>query len=410
MNTNDGTTILIVEDSALLALARKEALTAAGYTVVTANTGKRAVELVMSGAAIDLILMDVDLGKGMDGPEAAERIIATRDIPVLFLSSHTEKEIIEKTERVSSYGYVVKDSSDIVLVASIRMAFRLHAEKLRVQARQKEIEEINRELKESIAERRRAEEMLVRQSDFRERVFNSIDARMAVVGPEGVITEVNDAWRRFAVENGGGDESAWGKGANYFRTCRSDARDTALAEEAFEGLRQVQSGALPFFMMEYPCHPPRAKRWYVMRVMPLKGRPGTALVSHTDITAMVEGRMALESSERLLSLSQSIANVGSWELDVPAGRIRWTDETYRIFGHGPQAFEPTYSRFLDLVHPDDRAAVDAAYTGSLNDGSEGYEIEHRLIHAASGEVRYAREKCIHARDAGGTVIRSTGIV
>ena len=261
MTAQAHSTILLVEDNAFLAMSGKETLVKAGYNVLTAREGKRAVELAESGTAIDLILMDVDLGDGMDGTEAAERIIRQRDIPVLFLSSHTEKEIIEKTERVSSYGYVVKDSSEVVLLASIKMAFKLHAEKLRVQARQEEIEQINRELEESIAERRRAEEMLVRQSDFRERVFNSIDARMAVVMPDGTISEVNDAWRRYAVESGAGDESTWGKGANYFRQCKPESGDTTLAEEAYEGLRRVQRGEQPFFTIEYPCHPPCCKRW-----------------------------------------------------------------------------------------------------------------------------------------------------
>ena len=403
-------TILLVEDNAFLAMSGKETLAKAGYNVLTARDGKRAVELAESGTAIDLILMDVDLGDGMDGTEAAGRIIQQRDIPILFLSSHTEKEIIEKTERVTSYGYVVKDSSEVVLLASIKMAFKLHAEKLRVQARQQEIEEINRELEESIAERRRAEEMLVRQSDFRERVFNSIDARLAVVGPEGIISEVNDSWRRFAVENGGGDESTWGKGANYFRQCRPESGDTTKAEEAFEGLRRVQRGEQPFFTMEYPCHPPGAKRWYVMRVMPLKGRPGTVLVAHMDITATWEVRAALQASEHFLSLSQSIAHVGSWELDLVVGKIRWSEEVFRIFGLEPQEIAPTYREFLKLVHPDDRANVDAEYTASLQPGYEGYEIDHRLLHARTGEVRHVREKCRHTRDETGKVIRSTGVI
>jgi PAS domain S-box-containing protein len=299
MTVETRSTILLVEDNAFLAMVRKNALTTAGYTVLTARTGERAVELAGSGTPIDLILMDVDLGGGMDGTEAAGRIIQHRDIPVLFLSSHTDAEIIEKTERITSYGYVVKDSSDIVLIASINMAFRLHAEKLAVHARQKEIEQINRELEASIAERKRAEEKAAELSEFRERVFNSIDARLAVVMPDGTISEVNDAWRRFAGENGGGDESLWGKGATYFRPYRPEAGDITLAKEAYDGLRRVQRGELGFFTMEYPCHPPDSKRWYVMRVMPLKGRPGTVLVSHTDITPAWLVRAALEESEAL---------------------------------------------------------------------------------------------------------------
>lgn len=59
-------------------------------------------------------------------------ILRDRTIPILFLSSHIEEEIVEKTEAISSYGYVVKESSFTVLKASIKMAFRLHASNQRV--------------------------------------------------------------------------------------------------------------------------------------------------------------------------------------------------------------------------------------------------------------------------------------
>jgi PAS domain S-box-containing protein len=69
--------------------------------------------------------MDINLGEGIDGTEAAERILRIRDIPVVFLSSHTEPEVVEKTEGITSYGYIVKNSGDTVLLTSIKMAFRL---------------------------------------------------------------------------------------------------------------------------------------------------------------------------------------------------------------------------------------------------------------------------------------------
>jgi PAS domain S-box-containing protein len=49
------------------------------------------------------------------------------DIPVVFLSSHTEREVVERTEGITSYGYIVKHSGEMVLIASIKMAFRLYA-------------------------------------------------------------------------------------------------------------------------------------------------------------------------------------------------------------------------------------------------------------------------------------------
>ncbi|WP_319475911.1 response regulator [Marispirochaeta aestuarii] len=118
--------ILIVEDEAIIALAEKRILEKAGYTVHVAYNGERAVELTESLEKIDLILMDIDLGHEPDGTETAERILTRYDIPIMFLSSHTEADIVERTEGITSYGYIVKHSGDTVLLASIRMAFRLY--------------------------------------------------------------------------------------------------------------------------------------------------------------------------------------------------------------------------------------------------------------------------------------------
>ncbi|TVR52794.1 MAG: response regulator [Spirochaetaceae bacterium] len=98
----------------------------AGYSVVHVTTGEDAIAIVAGQpGAFDLILMDIDLGPGIDGIEAAERIIASHDIPVVFLTSHTEREYIERADRISPYGYVVKDPDGMVLLRSITMAFRL---------------------------------------------------------------------------------------------------------------------------------------------------------------------------------------------------------------------------------------------------------------------------------------------
>jgi len=118
-------TILLVEDEPMLAITGKKKLELYGYTVITANTGEKAIELVSKNPNISLILMDIDLGKGIDGTIAAEQILANHNIPILFQSSHTEREIVEKTEKITSYGYVVKSSEITVLDASIKMAFKL---------------------------------------------------------------------------------------------------------------------------------------------------------------------------------------------------------------------------------------------------------------------------------------------
>ena len=118
---------------------------------------------------------------------------------------------------------------------------------------------------------------------------------------------------------------------------------------------------------------------------------------------------SLEKSKQRLARAQEIAHLGSWELDLVNNDLTWSDEVYRIFGLEPQQFAATYEAFLEAVHPDDRAAVNDAYSGSLREGRDSYEIEHRIVRK-TGEVRYVHEKCEHFRNESGEIIRSVGMV
>ena len=118
-------TILLVEDEILIAIAEKMNLEKFGYTVLIVHSGEEAVKIFKSENEIELILMDIDLGYSIDGTDVAEIILKEKEIPIVFLSSHTEPEIVEKTEKITSYGYVVKNTGITVLDASIKMAFKL---------------------------------------------------------------------------------------------------------------------------------------------------------------------------------------------------------------------------------------------------------------------------------------------
>jgi PAS domain S-box-containing protein len=141
----------------------------------------------------------------------------------------------------------------------------------------------------------------------------------------------------------------------------------------------------------------------------LQGETFSFAVLH-DITTRKDTEAALRKSETLLSRSQAIAHVGSWELDLETEELTWSDEAYRIFGLQSQKTAITYATFLDAVHPDDRPVVDAAYADSLQEGRGVYRVEHRIIQPASGEIRVVQERGEHIKDATGRVIRSIGMV
>jgi len=123
----DGRRILLVEDEAIIALSEKVSLELYGYSVIIAESGERAIERFQNDASIDLVLMDINLGPGIDGTVAASLMLRERHVPIVFLSSHTEREIVARTESITSFGYVVKNSGMTILDASMKMAFKLFA-------------------------------------------------------------------------------------------------------------------------------------------------------------------------------------------------------------------------------------------------------------------------------------------
>ena len=132
---NNTRTILLVEDEAIIAMNQAKTVRGFGYEVIIAYSGDEAVTFTTGDTGIDLVLMDIDLGEGIDGTEAAQRILAKRRIPIVFLTSHMGKEYVDRVKEITRYGYVIKNSGDFVLQSSIEMAFHLFEahENLRLQ-------------------------------------------------------------------------------------------------------------------------------------------------------------------------------------------------------------------------------------------------------------------------------------
>lgn len=132
--------ILLVEDDRIIAATELKMLQKLGYTVTLVSSGNDAVKLMNSSAGeISLILMDIDLGHGMDGTDTAREILKSHDIPILFLSGVSDPETIERIDNVFSYGFVVKGSDISILDASIKMAFRLHRANSELKIRKREL-------------------------------------------------------------------------------------------------------------------------------------------------------------------------------------------------------------------------------------------------------------------------------
>lgn len=171
-------------------------------------------------------------------------------------------------------------------------------------------------------------------------ILNSLTAVVAIIDNAGVITAVNDAWRHFAQENHAGSALLDGVGLNYLETCRQAARDPAATEavECLQGMLAVLQGAQTEFELEYPCHAPDRKRWFLLRALPLRDATGL-LVAHFNITerkrmeqSLHESREALTASEarfRMIADTMPSILVG---VDLTGHVTEWNQEAERVTG------------------------------------------------------------------------------
>lgn len=115
--------ILLVEDDPLFQRLVQGVLAREGYDACCfATSGEEAMDLV-SDCAPDLVLMDISLEGDLNGFETAERIQGVVNVPVVFLSSHTDQAVLEQIRRAGPYGFVSKPFRSEQLVVAVETAF-----------------------------------------------------------------------------------------------------------------------------------------------------------------------------------------------------------------------------------------------------------------------------------------------
>jgi signal transduction histidine kinase len=136
-------------------------------------------------------------------------------------------------------------------------------------------------------------------------VLNSLYEHVAVVERKGIIITVNDAWRKFASDNGARSPTAVSEGVNYLEVCRRVSNeDEPFARVAQDGIQSVLNGEVKIFTMEYPCHSPTDERWFLMNVVPLRRSEGGAVITHINITRSILAEDKMHHVEQYLRKSR----------------------------------------------------------------------------------------------------------
>jgi len=211
-------------------------------------------------------------------------------------------------------------------------------------------------------------------------VLDSMAANIAVIDSEGNITAVNDAWKRFAHENDGA-AVADSVGVNYLDVC-SDAPDSRNGGwAALNGIQAVLNGTRHDFELEYSCHSPSEKRWFLMSVTPLRGERGErggAVVTHTDITKRKRAEDALQRSEReFRQLAEAMPQI-VWATTADGLNIYFNQQWVDYTG---LTLEESYGEgWITPFHPDDRQRAWDAWQRATKH-RDIYSLECRLRRA-----------------------------
>ncbi len=118
---------LIVEDETLIAEELRERLASLGFSVIAAVDSAEEGIAIATRERPDLVLMDIRLKGAKDGVQAAEEIHGQIDVPVVYLTAHSDQLTVNRAKRTHYDGFLLKPFRARELQSTIEIAIQRHA-------------------------------------------------------------------------------------------------------------------------------------------------------------------------------------------------------------------------------------------------------------------------------------------
>lgn len=208
------TTILVVEDEGIVAWDIQQSLTMQGYDVPRViNCGTEAIKAATE-IQPDLILMDIHLQGEMDGIQAAQSIVMSSDIPIIFLTAFADAQTVEKATLIQPYSYIVKPYDDVELLAAVEIALHKHS----------------------------ADKQITIQKTWLETILCSIGDAVVVTDQHGIVTFLNPTAEALTQWS---QESAIGQKIEQVITCITDSDGKTIENPLRKAIRKGQKVGIP---------------------------------------------------------------------------------------------------------------------------------------------------------------------
>ncbi|MFP4180609.1 MAG: response regulator, partial [Spirochaetaceae bacterium] len=386
--------ILLVEDNPAVALDEAGQVRSGGFEVETTGKGAEAVKIVEKDGKVDLVLMDIDLGSGMDGYEAAQAILSHRDVPILFLSSYSDTETVERARGIPNYGYILKHTGRAILMESIHTALRLfdtHQE-----AR------LEREFYSQLY-RKNPVMMLLLDKERNVRRYNSSAGTYMGRGIEKYPeTRIGAALNCINHLNNP-------LGCGYGPECKTCELRGVILDTFSDGRSRTQ------VEVTLPIHPARLDTaqeeggiTFMVSASLIKAFGDVqVLVTLEDISERKRLENTLKKNQTLAEQAEKLTDIGSWEKDLVKGEFELSRGCQRVFGiHKRRASIEEMDR---KVHPDDLQEVKSRFEEALR-GEGYYECEHRIIREEDHIERVIYSQGMTVHDKTGTPVKMYGAV
>ncbi|MCO5251786.1 MAG: ATP-binding protein [Candidatus Kapabacteria bacterium] len=273
------------------------------------------------------------------------------------------------------------------------------------------------------------EQALRDSEELSRNTLDGLSAHIAIVNTNGEVEAVNKAWRDFAVENHAILANV-SEGSNYLEVCDMTlGEERVIAIEFAFNVRKVLNGELESYEMEYPCHSPTEKRWFVARVTRFPGeKDSKVVIAHENITKRKLAEMSLKEEQDRLQLALYSANLGLYDLNVQTGEAIVNDEYAVMLGYDPDEFVESHDNWIERIHPEDLKPTIDYYNKYIAGEIGEYNVHSRQrtksgdwmwihsvgaiiewdqddkplrmigIHQDINDVKMLQEQIIHARD------------
>lgn len=361
----DKSKIVIVEDELLIALEIEERLKRLGYEVCgKAINTIEAIEAVKRYNP-DIILLDIKIEGKLDGIETSRKINEIKKVPIIYLTSHTDSNTLNRAKETLPYGFLTKPINEKDLRVTLEMVLhRIKIERELVWA-QKQVE-ISENRYRLIAEN--STDLIYVYNIVPEPHYEYISPSCELLTgykPEECYSDPFIYHKKFV------EPESVEKFTKYLMTVPH------LLEPIVEKWRK-KDGSLIWVEQA------------INRKYDDKGNIISFQSTARDITARVNSELKIRENEALLKEAQVIGEFGYWELDLVEKKTKWSENNYRIFGYYPFEIEPNLELFRSRVHPEDLSIVDKMHNIMMKE-KRTVEYDFRIIDE-NGSTKWLQNK------------------